>query len=154
MSEEEDDIVRQIKDYGEANEHVMSQAKKCTNFFKRQVRKAKKKWADTTLSEAKTKDIWGFQKWMTGSRTYPAPAILRGAEHPPAVQHKDKCNAIRDKLFQPPPPIQGDLPDLTQAQDGDLDWTPLTHTEVRESVYGADPNKAPGPSQVPGIALY
>ncbi|KAF8583296.1 hypothetical protein K439DRAFT_1290254, partial [Ramaria rubella] len=29
----------------------------------------------------------------------------------------------------------------------------LTHMEVRESVYGADPNKAPGPSQVPGTAL-
>ncbi|KAF8578448.1 hypothetical protein K439DRAFT_1288407, partial [Ramaria rubella] len=30
----------------------------------------------------------------------------------------------------------------------------LTHTEVWESVYGADPNKAPGSSQVPGMALH
>ncbi|KAF8588028.1 hypothetical protein K439DRAFT_1336398, partial [Ramaria rubella] len=40
-----------------------------------------------------------------------------------------------------------------QSQDKDLPWIPLTRTEVRESVYGAKPNKAPGPSQVPGLAL-
>ncbi|KAF8586392.1 hypothetical protein K439DRAFT_1341089, partial [Ramaria rubella] len=40
-----------------------------------------------------------------------------------------------------------------QEQPDDISWTPLTHTEVRESVFGTDPNTAPGPSQVPGAAL-
>ncbi|KAF8591328.1 hypothetical protein K439DRAFT_1611330 [Ramaria rubella] len=126
MLEDENDFARQIEDYGQANKHIIVRTKKCTNFFKRQIRKAKKKWADETLLNVESKDIWGLRMWSSGNRTYPAPAISRGAGLPPAVQHKDKCNALWEELFQPPPPLPFNFPDLTHSLEGDLDWSPLT----------------------------
>ncbi|GBE87945.1 hypothetical protein SCP_1201710 [Sparassis crispa] len=138
------------KRWGKQSANVTSLIKKSQNYFKRLYKSAHAQWLTSTLEEATTKDIWSFPKWGKGVRTYPSPAISQGPGREPAVQHSDKCDALRDELFQPPPPLQGAAyPDLTAAMAGDLPDNDVTTDEVHQAIYDQGADKAPGLSQVP-----
>jgi hypothetical protein len=123
--------------------------KKIGNFFKRLCKATKSKWAIDKLEEARVEDIWGFRKWSKGARNYPTPAISRRNGQEPAVTHRDKCDAIREELFQPPPVLPAEYhPDLINEQPGDLPYQQVTEDEVREAIFEASPTSAPGYSQV------
>ncbi|KAI0949613.1 hypothetical protein AcW1_010370 [Taiwanofungus camphoratus] len=136
--------------WGAQSPSVSSLIKKSKQYFKRLYKKARSEWFTKTLEEAKTKDIWGFPKWGKGVRTYPSPAISRGPGREPAVQHVDKCDALRDELFQPPPPLQGvQEPDLTTEATTDFPHAQVTKEEVQNAIYDQGADKAPGISQNP-----
>ncbi|KAF7343444.1 putative RNA-directed DNA polymerase from transposon BS [Mycena venus] len=109
----------------------------------------KRKWVIEKLEEAHTKDIWGYRKWSKGIRNYPTPAITQRDRQPPAVSHKDKCDALRDELFQPPPPLATAFdPDLMNRTADDFEFQDVTPDEVREALWNASTNTAPGDSEV------
>ena len=87
------------------------------------------------LEEATPETMWGLRGWTKGTRNYPSPAIKRQNEAP-AIEHSNKCDALRDALFKPPPTLENnELPELTQGQAHDLAHAKLTCKEVRESIY-------------------
>ncbi|TFY51402.1 hypothetical protein EVJ58_g10586, partial [Rhodofomes roseus] len=137
-----------LKRWGTQASTTNSTIKKSRNYFRRLYKKARQKWITETLEEATTADIWGFTKWGKGVRTYQSPAISRGPDQPPAVMHEDKCNALRDELFQPPPPLQ-DVPenDLEEPHPDDFADEDVTKDEVRRSIFEQGADKAPGLSQ-------
>ncbi|CAK5263969.1 unnamed protein product [Mycena citricolor] len=93
-------------------------------------------------------NIWGFRKWAAGARNYPSPAIKRPGQTP-AVSHKDKCEALREALFQPPPLLEDEFnPNLTDQLPGDHESQDITVEEVREAIFESSTNTAPGSSQV------
>ncbi|KDR64996.1 hypothetical protein GALMADRAFT_1344135, partial [Galerina marginata CBS 339.88] len=78
----------------------------------------KQGWATEKLESATSNDIWGFQDWSKGARNYPTPPISTGEGTPKAVSHKDKCEAIRRELYQPPPELETEFqPNLTDRLD-------------------------------------
>ncbi|KAJ8700783.1 hypothetical protein PTI98_013630 [Pleurotus ostreatus] len=95
------DLSSTIHDF---NGPINARIKKARNYFKRLVKYKKKQWIDEKLKQATTDDIWDFQNWSKGVRNYPMPPISRGEGRPKATEHEDKCDAIRDELYQPPPP--------------------------------------------------
>jgi hypothetical protein len=107
------------------------------------------------LETAMSSDIWGFQKWSKGTRNYPTPPISTGANSPKAINHKDKCKAIRQELYQPPPQLETEFhSNLTDRdEDNDILFTPITTTEIEEAISGVSANSAPGPSQIPYQAV-
>ena len=57
----------------------------------------------------------------------------------------EKCHAIRDTLYQPPPHIDGlEEPDLDSAHPSDLPYKEVTRDEVRLGIFDPNPKKAPG----------
>ncbi|KZT71177.1 hypothetical protein DAEQUDRAFT_724551, partial [Daedalea quercina L-15889] len=73
---------------------------------------------------------------------------------PPAVFHRDKCRALREELFQPPPRLDGcERPDLSNQHPDDIPFVELTKYECRQAIFDAAPHKAPGPNGVPAVAL-
>jgi hypothetical protein len=128
---------------------IRNRIKRARNFFKRLCKLKKQSWATEKLESAASSDIWGFQKWSKGTRNYPTPPISTGEGTPKAVSHKDKCEAIRHELYQPPPQLETEFhPNLTDHLDGDLTFTPITTTEINEAITGVSANTAPGPSQI------
>ena len=75
------------------------------NFFKRLCKYKKKEWATKTLESASTNDIWSFPNWSKGIRNYPTPPISKGPNLPKATTHEEKCEALRNELYQPPQPL-------------------------------------------------
>ncbi|KAF7373478.1 Reverse transcriptase from mobile element jockey protein [Mycena sanguinolenta] len=72
----------------------------------------------------------GFRGWSKGGRNYPMPTINRGEGRTPAVTHEDKCEALREELFQPPPKLDAEYhPDLTSIHADDLPYEEVTKTE-------------------------
>jgi len=90
---------------GIANEeHAETQGliQRTKNRLKRLMKAAKRKWINDELEKAVPDDVWAFTKWPKGIRQYPSPPINFSPGLPAAVTHEDKCNALRNVLFQPP----------------------------------------------------
>ena len=106
---------------------VNTTIKKSRNYFKRLYKTARQKWITEMLEQAETQDIWKFTKWGKGTQTYASPAISRGPNQNPAISHNEKCNALRDKLFQPPPPLEDEYrPNLDHPHVEDLPHEDVT----------------------------
>ena len=86
-------------------EHTETQEliQRTKNRLKWLTKAAKRKWINNKLEKATPDDIWAFTKWPKGIRQYLSPPISPGQGLPTAVSHEDKCNALRNTLFQPPP---------------------------------------------------
>ena len=69
------------------------------------------------------------------------------------VSHEDKCNALRNMLFQPPPPIHTDPTELVHAHPNDIAWEPISYAEVHRAIFALNQHKALGPSQINYVAL-
>lgn len=139
-----------VQRWGTQAKAVNATIKKSRNYFKRLYKTARRKWITEMLEQAETPDIWKFTKWGKGTRTYASPAISRGPDCDPAISHADKCDALRDELFQPPPPLENKHhPDLTNLHAEDLTHEDVTHDEVRSSIFDQGADKAPGLSQCP-----
>ena len=81
----------------------------------------KKNWAMKTLEEAANNDIWRFPNWSKGTRVYLTPPISHGPNRPKAITHKEKCEAIWEELYQPPPALDHDFnPDTSTRRNDDL----------------------------------
>jgi hypothetical protein len=128
--------------------------RKSRNLLKRLGKRAKRDYFDDILQEAMPGDIWAMKDWASGRRNYPSPAINRANGEPPAVEHEEKCDALRAALFKPPPPIDDNtIPDTTQVEADDTKHEPLSRIEVQEALFAQSADKAPGESQVPFRAL-
>ena len=108
---------------------------------------------DKIIRETDTRNIWERHRWTKGQRQYPSPPIQRGNGLPDAVQHQDKCDAIRDVLFQEPRDLGVQAPDLENVLVDELNCPPVTIQEVHDAIFSAAPLKAPGPSGSPNLAL-
>ncbi|KAF5347037.1 hypothetical protein D9758_011621 [Tetrapyrgos nigripes] len=112
----------------------------------RLLRWKKRTFAQDTLEKAATNDIYSFRKWSAGDRNYPTPAIDRPGRTP-ATTHQEKCDALRNELYQPPPQLPDEYhTDFTPRAD-DLPCPDVTETEVREVLEETSNTSAPGPSQ-------
>jgi ribonuclease HI len=123
------------------------------NSFKRAVKKAKRMFFDKIIRETDTRNIWERHRWTKGQRQYPSPPIQRGNNLPDAVQHGDKCDAIRNVLFQEPRDLGVESPDLSSTLVDELVCPPVSRQEVHDAIFGAAPLKAPGPTGSPNLAL-
>lgn len=138
-----------VNRWGEQSEELNGEIRKVTNYFRRLYKHEKTKWINDTLEEATPENMWRLQGWSKGARNYPSPAIRRrnGA---PAIEHEDKCDALRETLFKPPPVLENNnAPDLTREQAQDHNHVKLTREKVREAIYRHSIKKAPGVSQQP-----
>ena len=135
---------------GEFDHHLQTNVIRNRNYFKRLCKHKKKTWVNKTLENASANDIWTFPKWSRGIRNYPStPPISRGPNRPRAVSHDDKCKALREELYQPPPALDQEfLPDLSTHRDTDLPFAGVTTEEVRDAIFKNNSNSAPGHSQV------
>src|ERR1700744_5977127 len=129
------------------------QARTLVNAFKRAVKKAKRMFFDKIIRETDTRNIWERHRWTKGQRQYPSPPIQRGNGLPDAVQHADKCDTIRNVLFQEPKDLGVQPPDLSSETRDELVCPPVTRKEVHDAIFSAAPLKAPGPSGSPNLAL-
>ena len=138
------------RQFGTRDRALRSKINRARNHLKRLCKFQKAKWATDCVEGAKTGDIWKFRKWSQGIRNYPTPAIYRGPDTPPATTHSEKCDAIRDELFQPPPPLAQEFePNLTDPNPDDFEHAPVTWTEVRDAIFNSSTKTAPGFSQIP-----
>ncbi|PPR03941.1 hypothetical protein CVT26_001146 [Gymnopilus dilepis] len=134
---------------GESNPHIRAKIKQSRNFFKKLCKFKKREWATNVLQNAATNDIWTFRKWSTGSRNYPTPPIARGHGLPRATSHEEKCDALRNELYQPPPELEEVYtPNLETASPDDFTFEPVSEEEVREAIFNNSSNTAPGHSQI------
>ena len=105
-------------------------------------------------AEALPADIFKMRKWGKGIREYPSPPISRGPGQPPAVAHEDKCNAIRQELFQPPPPLPHiAAPDLHHPHPDDMPLPTVTWQEIRDAIFCPSTKSAPGVDGIGYMAL-
>lgn len=138
------------RQFGIRDRNLKSKINRARNHLKRLCKFQKAKWATDCVEKATTGDIWNFRKWSQGVRNYPTPAIDRGPNTTPATTHTEKCDAIRDELFQPPPPLTQEFePNLTDAHPDDFEHAPVTWTEVRDAIFNSSTKTAPGFSQIP-----
>ncbi|KAJ3860202.1 hypothetical protein EV359DRAFT_67518 [Lentinula novae-zelandiae] len=93
---------------GFPSEWLEKSAKYEQNHFHWMTKWKKQQWAVQIVEEAHPEDMYSFRKWSKGGRQYPMPAI-ECAGQTPATTHAEKCKALRDELYQPPPA----LPDET-----------------------------------------
>jgi hypothetical protein len=142
-----------IRSGGRVPEDESAQTRTQVNAFKRAVKKAKRVFFDKIIRETDTRNIWERHRWTKGQRQYPSPPIQRGNGLPDAVQHSDKCDTIRNVLFQEPRDLGVDPPDLSSALPDEFVCPPVTLKEVYDAIFSAAPLKAPGPSGSPNLAL-
>jgi len=103
------------------NSDIRTCIRKARNFFKRLCRIKKHDWINKKLQQATTDNIWGFQNWLKGTRNYPTPPISRGTNTPKAITHQEKCDVLRNELYQPPPQLEEEHnPDLANPHADDL----------------------------------
>ncbi|KAJ3516558.1 hypothetical protein NMY22_g14182 [Coprinellus aureogranulatus] len=130
------------------NERIWGDINRLRTNFHHLCKKKKKEWAIKTLHEAKSNDIWGFRNWPKGSRNYPTPPIRKN-DGTYAVSHSDKCEAVRQELYQPPPPLPRPYtPDLQTHRPDELPFADITEEEVYEAIHKNSTNTAPGHSQI------
>ena len=136
-------------------EHMETQVliQRTKNRLKQLTKAAKRKWINDKLEKVTLDNIWAFTKWPKGIRQYPSPPISPGEGLPTAVLHEDKCNALRNTLFQPPPPIHAEPTDLEHGHPDDIAWEPISYAEVQRVIFTPNQQKALGPSQINYMAL-
>ena len=115
-------------------------------------RKKSKDFHDNITKSATPRNVWALNKWPSGVRQYQSPPISRGGNLPPAVNHQDKCEVFRDKLFPMPPILANPVPFDLDPRHDDLPFHPVTRNEVRDSIMTAASFNAPGPSGLCGAA--
>ncbi len=82
-----------------------------------------------TVEDAHPEDMWSFRKLSKGGRNYPTPAIERPGRTP-ATTHAEKCEALREELYQPPPDLPDEYPvNLEDSLPDDLPFQDITDTE-------------------------
>ena len=121
--------------------------------LKRLVQKKKAMFYAEKLKGATAKGMWDALKMTRGRREYPSPPMDQGPDQPRATEHADKCRALRNTLFAPPPDLGHRMPDLTQPQENAIAFDDVTRAEVRQALFAPDPDKAPGPRGTPNRAL-
>ncbi|KAG5725035.1 putative 115 kDa protein in type-1 retrotransposable element [Termitomyces sp. T112] len=133
--------------WGEPNREIDREIRKVTNYFRRLYKHKKREWIDKTLKEATPENMWGLRGWSKGTRNYPSPAIRR-QNVGPAVEHEDKCDALREALFKLLPELENnEEPDMELEQEKDFAHVKVTREEVKEEIYPHSMKKAPGVSQ-------
>ncbi|KAJ3924406.1 MAG: hypothetical protein NXY57DRAFT_969968 [Lentinula lateritia] len=129
---------------GFASEWLEKCAKHEQNHFHRLTKWKKQEWAVKMVEEAHPEDMYSFRKWSKGGRQYPMPAIDRPGQTP-ATTHAEKCKALRDELYQPPPELPDEFPiNLTDTLPGDIPFQDITDTEVAEAIADTSNTSAPG----------
>ncbi|KAG8988348.1 hypothetical protein FRB90_002806 [Tulasnella sp. 427] len=120
---------------GSPNPTLVSDLKHAENVFTRVFRKTRNR------------------KWTEGRRTYPSPPISRSGR-PAAIQHKDKCEALREELFPTSAPLpHHHFPDLSRHRADAFPEESVTYNEVCDAIFAMDHNKAPGPDGIPILAI-
>ena len=77
------------------------------------------------------------------------PALTRGPDIPPAISLQEKCDTLRDTLYQEPPNLLDLIvADLTQRNPDEIPYTEISPTEVSEALFSTSSNTAPGPGQI------
>ena len=138
-----------LEEHQTRDQDIVLEIKRLRNFFKRSCRFAKAEWANTTLAKAQPDEVWGFRKWASGIRSYPMPALDRGPNTTPATSHQEKCDTLRNTLYQPPPPLPDPIElDLSRREPNELPFQDITETEVHEALFSTNSNTSPGPSQI------
>ncbi len=128
---------------------IRKRIKKARNYFKSLCKFKKREWATNTLESASSGEIWSFQNWSKGTRNYPSPPISRGEGQPKAIDHQDKCEALRKELFQPPPTLNTTFDvNLNVRNPAELTFSPITSSEIDEAITGASVKSAPGFTQI------
>ncbi|HEX3642518.1 MAG TPA: endonuclease/exonuclease/phosphatase family protein, partial [Ktedonobacteraceae bacterium] len=83
------------------------------NHFKYKSKKAKQNYYKKVVAETTSQNIWDRHRWVKSIRQYLSPPIQRAGQDV-AVEHSDKCDALRAELFPPPADLDVDPPDLSQ----------------------------------------
>lgn len=134
---------------GESSPILLTNLHRSKNFFRCLCKFKKREWVTKTLENATPKDIWQFPNWAKGIRNYPTPPISCGPNVPKATSHEDKCEALRNELFQPPPTLAQEFnPDTLSRLETDLPFNKITTEEIRNAIFKNKMNSAPGESQV------
>ena len=63
----------------------------------------KRTWANQILEDISSQNVWSVRKWTIGYHNYPMPTLTRGQGIPPAITLQEKCDTLRDTLYQEPP---------------------------------------------------
>ena len=109
----------------------------------------KRTWANQILEDISSQDVWSVHKWTIGYHNYPMPILTRGQGILPAITLEEKCDTLRDTLYQEPLPLLVPVvTNLTQRVSNELSYTEITHMEVSEALFFTNLNTAPGPSQI------
>ena len=141
------------KEAGRPNRLLSADATRERNYHKRHIRRTRTAYWNKVVEEATVEDIWDMRKWSQGRRGYRSPDIRR-PDGTHARTHAEKCDALRDTLYQPPPHIDGlDEPELTTPHPEDIPYKEVTREEVYEGIFGPDPSKAPGDEGVSYVGL-
>ncbi|KAJ3793239.1 hypothetical protein GGU11DRAFT_852486 [Lentinula aff. detonsa] len=141
------DARRYRMENGFADSELMKAIKHEDNHYHRLVKFKKGTWATKTIEEAHPDDMWGFRKWSKGTRNYPMPAIQR-VGRPPATTHEEKCEALREELYQPAPRLPRAFEvNLSDVDPQDIPFHDITDTEISEALADTNNTSAPGPSQ-------
>jgi len=149
VSEARKEQKRHLDTLNSFNGNIRTRIRKARNFFKRLCRIKKRDWINEKLQQATKDDIWGFQNWSKGTRNYPTPPISRGANTPKAITHQEKCDVLRNELYQPPPQLEEEHnPDLTNPHADNLPHIEVTFDKVSKAISGTSSSSAPGYSQL------
>lgn len=106
-----------------------------TNYFRKLYKYKKNKWVNETLEEATPENMWKLQGWLKSTRNYLSP-VIKKQDSGMAIEHGDKCNALRDALFKPLSELENnEEPDLSRAQECDYAHVKVTQKEVRKVIY-------------------
>ena len=133
------------REHGRASEELNAQVAGTLNYLKRAIRKTKRDFYSQKAREATPSDAYKMRKWGRGIREYPSPSIQMTGGRGLAHEHEDKCNAIREELFQPAPDLPGvPEPDLTTPHPDDRPMPSVSIQDVRDAIFGASTKSAPG----------
>ena len=106
-------------------------------------------WANQILEDISSQDVWSVCKWTTGYHNYPMSTLTHGQGIPLAITLEEKCDTLRNTLYQEPPPLPVPVvTNLTQRVPNELSYTEITYIEVSKALFSTNSNTAPGPSQI------
>jgi len=75
--------------------------------------------------------------------------LTHGQGIPLAITLEEKCDTLRNTLYQEPPPLPVPVvTNLTQRVPNELSYTEITYIEVSKALFSTNSNTAPGPSQI------
>ena len=143
----------ELAEYGICSQVTADYAKHCAAKFDRLYKKAKRDHHNDIIESATPQNFYDLLQWTKGNRQYPSPPISRGANLPPAVTHKEKCDELRRVLLPTPPDLADfNYPDL-EHRENDIPWVPVTRNEVRTAIFKQKSHNAPGISGMSGAAF-
>jgi len=138
-----------VKDFNRPSVYLVDKVKSLQKDICTQIRKAKQEHYRKLTEEANPGNMWDFRKWTKCQRTYISPPLINGTDRP-AVEHKDKCNVLRENLFPQPPPLpEAPAINLTPRNE-DMEYVSVTKREVHDTIFTAAQLNAPGISGLMG----